>query len=828
MFQNYIYVAIRNLMKNKLYSAINILGLAIGLAACILIALYVRDELSYDRFWQDSDRIHRMKVVFDLPGREPIVTDTSMGPLKQAIKQYFSEEIEYSTRFNVNFYTTIKFDDKVFSQQVMWTDPETVDIFDFTVVKGDLRQTLNDNASIALDTEVAERFFGDDDPIGKTVTITFFNVTRDFTVGAVYEKLPSNTVLRVPAMAKINEEELKRFSFLFASWTSVNNHTFIKLKEGADINSINNRMAQFTNDNAPFKGADLGAKGKTAADIVKLSTVPLVDIQLLPSNLGAFKPTGDVNNIIIFASIAVLVLLIACINFMNLATAKSTQRAREVALRKVLGASRKQLIIQFLGESILLALIGLVIGISFVELVMPTYNSFIGKSLFLNYSDPATVLSIVGLIFLVGGLAGIYPSLILSGFRPAATLKANKSSDTKGSLLFRNILVVIQFTISISLIICASVVYAQKLYATSMDPGYNKENLITIMGMQQKGVRNNRDAIKTEINKIPGIKISAYGSDSPSLSGESNTNVILPGANDGQSIILGYQTVDYDFFETFEITIVAGRAFSKDQALDMYPSAEGAEAGKVLQGNVIINESAVRRFGFASPNDALGKIIRHGSTRENPTDLTIIGVAADTHFQSLRKGVRPEIYFLDGARGVLTIRYAGNAQEMLSKVQAVWEEMMPDIPFYASFVAENVAAEFAQEQMIATMLAVFSGLAILVACLGLYGLAAFTAAKRTKEIGIRKVMGAGVMDVVQLLIWQFSKPVFIAALLAWPLSAWAMINWLQPFPLRLDSLWLIPFCLIAGLIAVMIAWITVGGNAAKVARANPIKALRYE
>lgn len=826
MFQNYISVAFRNLIKHKLYSAINIIGLAVGLAACVLITLFVRDELSYDTFWKDADQIYRMNTTFHVPGREPFVTVLSMGPAKEALGRYFSEEIEMVTRFNGER-PVIQYDGKVFTEEVYLTDPETVDMFSLEVVAGDLRASLNDNATLAINETFARKHFGDKNPIGEVMTLTYYTTTRDFQIGAVFKDLPHNSVMDFQALMMIDEADFERFPWEFATWTSVNNNIFYKLKDGVSPEAVAARMDEFTDSQMP-RWDSLPAETKQS-DLVVLSSQPLLDIQLYPAGAGEMKPTGDMKTVTIFVAIAGLILLIACINFMNLATAKSTQRAREVAIRKVMGAKRGQLVFQFLGESILLALIGLVLGIVLVELVLPLYSEFLNRELTFTYSDGITVSILLGLVAIVGLVGGVYPAIALSGFLPARVLKANKSAETSGSVALRNGLVVLQFTISIGLIVSTAVVYGQMIYGQTMDPGFRKENMLVLNNVGRDGIIERQEALKKEIMRLPGVNNATLTFDRPSGGNNSNTSVEIPGDPDAGSILLGRQAGDYDFFKTYDVPFVAGRDYDRDRANDGVPKRGDAKEGDILAGSMVINERAVRRLGFMTPENAVGKIVRLGIAEGVEADMEIIGVVPDIKYQSLREVIRPEMYLMDNSYyGALTIRFEGDPQALVSRIEAIWKQMAPTVPYAYEFVDEALAEEFEEEQALATMLGAFSMLAIAIACLGLYGLASFTAERRTKEIGIRKVLGASVVDIVRLLIWQFSKPVLVANLIAWPLASWGMLQWLESFPFRLDTWLLAPLCVVAGLIALAIAWITVGGNAAKVARSNPIKALRYE
>jgi putative ABC transport system permease protein len=367
------------------------------------------------------------------------------------------------------------------------------------------------------------------------------------------------------------------------------------------------------------------------------------------------------------------------------------------------------------------------------------------------------------------------------------------------------------------------------LYATNMDPGFNKDGLLAIMGANRSGAAEKQEALKEQILAIPGVTGVSLSSERPFSSNENNSSVEIPGNPDLGHILIGTMQIDDDFLQTMEIPLVAGRNFSRDYALDAYPEVANVEEGTVPSGNILVNEGALRRFGFGTPEQALGKEILVGLDEDTDALFTVVGVIADMHFQSLKTVKRPEMYFMHGSpTSNVLVRYSGNPVEIAAEVERVWRELIPTVPFAHEFSDEVAAREFEQEVNVAKMLGSFSALAVIIACLGLFGLASFTAERRTKEIGIRKVLGASVMSIVKLLIWQFSKPVLLANLLAWPIAAWGLMRWLQNFPYRLDSWILLPLLLMAGLVALAIAWATVGGNAARVATRNPVEALRYE
>ncbi|MFT6989379.1 MAG: putative ABC transport system permease protein [Paraglaciecola sp.] len=546
-------------------------------------------------------------------------------------------------------------------------------------------------------------------------------------------------------------------------------------------------------------------------------------------NMGDLTPMGDKTLIITFSIVAALILLIACINFMNLSTARVSHRAREVAMRKVLGASRGQVAVQFLSEAIALVLISLVLALALVELLLPLYNQALGKQLELNlFNDPQLVFALLGLGLLIGIGAGSYPAVFLSGFQPGHLLRSSKGAESKTSSSLRLTLVVVQFATSITLVVCTAVIYAQTLYAQSVDVGYvSADKLVLNVG----SAGDNRQRLKHELLKLPEISSVVYSSESPTQDNENNNYfTLLDGEHlvgDNLRLLLNYHDMGYGFFEAYDVKPLAGRLFSEDFGSDEIKQDTDAKNAQ-LTASVILNESALRKFGFTSPEQAIGKTLN--SANFQGQELNIIGIVPDIYFRSIKFGVRPTAYTMntDRLRMASLTFSTNNVAELMEKVESIWKQTVPMQPINLQFLDEMMKAQYAEESMQTKMFSVFSLLAIGIACLGLYGLASFTTERRTREIGIRKVMGASVKDIVALLIWQFSKPVIIANLIAWPVSIYAMLVWLESFSYRIDTLWLGPICLVVGGSLLLIAWATVGGNAAKVARANPIKALRQE
>ena len=546
-------------------------------------------------------------------------------------------------------------------------------------------------------------------------------------------------------------------------------------------------------------------------------------------------PGNDRRSIITFGVIAALILAMACVNFTNLATARASQRAREVALRKVLGANRRQLVTQFLGESVLVAGLAMLLALAFVELALPSFSAFLDADLAMTYfGEGGLILPIIGLVLLVGAAGGIYPAFYLSRFQPAKVLKANKSAaEASGSGSLRNILVVAQFAVSIGLIICTAIVYAQTVHARTADPGYKRDGLLQVENIGRREMFPLTETLIRELKQIDGVTAVGRTNIGVATRNNQNTGVQMPGRN--EPINIGNYSIDTGFFETMGIELLAGRLFDESRPMDdattPFPEDPVAERALVQRGlNVVLNELAVRRLGLGTPQAAVGKTIKMITDPEygGVINATIIGVVKDSRFRSIRETIDPIIFQASRmGQSWMLVRYnASDPARVRRDVEAVWKRIAPEIPFQAQFSEEIVGELYEAEEARAQTFAGFAVLAVIVACLGLFGLAAFTAERRTKEIGIRKVLGARSRDIVKLLAWQFSKPVIIANLIAWPIAWWVMRDWLNTFDTRID-LGPTPFVL-AGVLALAIAIGTIAGHAFKVARANPIHALRYE
>lgn len=821
LLNNYILTGWRNILNHKLFSSINIIGLAIGLAAVMLISLFVRDEISYDKFWHKADNIYRLHMSFVPTGRPVMNFSMAAGPINNVLKKDFPQ-INYSARVTRQQPTLI-LNNKFFQEDISVVDADFLNIFDFDAVQGNMSNALNDNSSLVLNETLAIKYFATTDVIGKIITIDFDIFKRDYKISAIIKDMPNNSQVNITSMILLNEEDWTEQEWMFDSWFSANSQQYFTVIPGTDIDDINKQMPAFIDRNFPRESGD----DTLISSFVILDAMTIKDLHLKAPGNGEYRTMGSMNTVLAFSIIAMLILIIASINFMNLSTARASQRAKEVSLRKVMGASRKNLIFQFIGESILLTLFSLLLALVIVELTLPIYNDFIGKSLVVDYAS-SDLINIIILAISAGILGGIYPAFILSNFRPAQVLKANKSAKTGASVKLRSALVILQFSFSISLFVATAVVYGQMLYAKSMDLGYNKDNMLILHDVNRDAALKKLALLIDEFNRMENVENVTWSDFTPGRRQENNTTIRTPDLTANESVLLGNRSVGYNYFNSYDIALTSGREYDKEHN-DIRATTDAIRKGDGYTSSIMINETGLRHLDLGDAQQAIGKILYRGLGSDLEAEFQIIGVVPDIHFDSLKAEIRPEIYVLrhDYAAHI-SIRFNGDPLIILEKARNLWQQEIPSVAFNYDFAKNAVAEQYQSEEGEAVMFAAFSGLAIFIACLGLYGLASFTAERRTKEIGIRKVMGANVADIVKLLLWQFSVPVIIANLIAWPVSYYAMSFWLESFSYRIESFIIILFCLIAGLGALVISWATVASNSIRVAKSNPIKALRYE
>ena len=785
MIKNYLKIALRNIKKHKWYSFINIAGLAIGMTCCILILLWVQDELSYDRFHENASDIYR--VIQDINFTDHSTTWTiTQGPLGPSLKKDFPEIINAARITGRGFRLT--YNDRSFDEAVGMADPSIFEMFTFPLMKGDPAAALSDPNSIVLTEKMAEKYFGDENPIGKTIKA---DNKYDFLVTGVLKKIPLNSHLQFDFIIPfIFGREL---NYTVDRWGNSQFRTYVQLQKGIPVQEVIQKISGYLYDKP------------TIEKDARLNLQPLIRIHL-HSNYEFDSAHGDITYVTIFSLVAFFILFIACINFMNLATARSGNRAREVGMRKVAGAHRTDIIKQFFGESILLAFIALVFALIIVKLLLPAFNNLAAKELSMNISGNLLgLLVLFGIALLTGIISGSYPAIFLSSFQPARVLKGSLQSGQKGSV-FRKILVVTQFTLTILLIICTVVVYNQLNYLRNKKLGYDKEHMI-YMGMRGE-MRAKFDTLKNELLKNSNILGITASSNVPTY-GYSFSNSLWhwEGQNPDEETLMRAVFIDDDYFKTFGMEMAEGRSYSREFSTD------ATEA-------IIVNEEAVKAMKMKSP---LGKRLSL-----NEHNFKIIGVVKNYNFRSLRQKIDPLIliYERQASRALFAKLKSDNISQTIGYIEKIREKFAPGYPFNYHFLDEALDDLYRSEERIGTIFRYFSVLAIFISCLGLFGLASFMAEQRTKEIGIRKVLGATVSNIVLLLSKEFAKWVFVANVIAWPIAYYAVNKWLQGFAYRTTiGLWIF---ILAAVMVLFIALLTVSYQSFKAAMANPVNALKYE
>jgi putative ABC transport system permease protein len=800
MLKNYLKIAMRNILRNKAFSLINISGLAIGMACCILILLFVQDELTYDSYHEKADQIYRLIALNKSGGEERY-----LAPIGAPVAEIFAEtlpEIQKAVRLNRGSRVLVEYQDRrFFEERFFFGDPAVFDVFDFAILRGNPQTALAAPFAVVITETTAHKYFGDADPVGKSFVV---DKNRSYNITAVMKDVPSNSHFHFDFLASLEtlaslhgERYLKHPGYLAF-------YTYLLLGENTDPRELEGKMAEGVRQ----------SYGEKIAAMRTFLLQPLKSIHLQSRLEYEIEANSSIAFVYIYSAIALCILLIAAFNFVNLSTARSTKRAREVGMRKVLGAFRYQLTKQFLGETILFSILSLFFALVLVRLFLPFFNSLAGKQLPLNFVfSPSVLLGLLGIIAVVGILGGLYPAVFLSAFEPMRTLKGRLGSGGK-SRFFRRILVVVQFTISIVLIIGAFVIRNQLHYMRSQNLGFDKEQVIVIP-MHDQNTRKASDYIKTEfMNNSSVLRVTA----SSSVPGKPVINIAyrLEGLPDDEHFSMDTFFVDYDFLETIGIQVTQGRGFSK-------------EFGTDEESAFMLNEAAIRELNWQKalnkqviwPSDLrrLDAIVKKGQ---------VVGVVKDFHLASLHESIGPVLFQVRPS----SFRYISarispvNIPETLSFFRKKWAQLSPAFPFEYTFLDEDFDKLYRSDEKVGRIVGIFSMLAIIVACFGLFGLASFAAEQRTKEIGIRKVLGASVPGIIFLLSREFTKWVLVANILAWPIAYFSMTRWLQNFAYKM-SLGLGIFFL-SGLLAFAIALATVSYQSIKAAVSDPINSLRYE
>jgi len=807
MIRNYIKTAIRSLSKNKGFTAINVLGLALGLASCLLIIFYVFDELNYDRYNTKADRIYRVNEDIRFGGNSNSYA-VAPAPLASALKSDFPE-IEQVVRFRSRGgFQVKKGNQNIQEDKVVYADPGLFKVFTLPIIDGDPVTALNDTHSVVITEKAAQKYFNRTNVVGQILTI---NDTSLYKITGVIKDIPKQSHFNFDffiSMASTPEGKDD-------AWFSSNFNTYVLLRPGTDFNKFQAKIPAFFESHAgPQLQSVLHltfAKFEQGGNYFRINFTPITKIHLYSNREAELGMNGDIEFIYMFSAIALFILLIACVNFMNLSTARSANRAREVGVRKVLGSPRKYLIAQFLTESIIVTLIGAIIAFFAAWALLPLFNQMSGKELTITVQTMVWIVPLmIALVLIIGALAGSYPALFLSGFQPIEVLKGKLASGFKGGML-RSFLVVFQFTISIFLIIGTLVIYNQLKYIQSKDLGYNRNEVFTVWNVNVLG--NNAKAFKQEVKQLIGVQNATMTGALPNT-GYWNSSTVFKGpiADQKNSVLSQGWVVDEDYIATLGMKMQLGRNFSRDMPTDSTA--------------IVINETAEKMLGFKNP---INQLIYYPQDSKALVlkPYHIIGVMKDFNFQSLRANVTPLILFMGNNEGGLSIRAnAANIPALLNQIKSKWTAFSPNQEFNYTFMNQDFDAVYRTEQRTGTIFVSFTTLAIVIACLGLFGLAAYAAEQRTKEIGIRKVLGASMSTIVQMLSKDFIKLVLIAIIIASPLAWWAMNKWLQDFAYRIHIQWWV--LAIAGSGAILIAFITISFQSIKAALTNPVKSLRSE
>lgn len=802
MLKNYLKIALRNFRRQKLFSLINIFGLALGIACTILILLWVENELSYDHFNQKADRIYRLYGDLTLGGSlrsAPLIG----APVAPALKQAFPE-VENTVRMSAFGSVSAKHEDKEFKEDnIIYSDNSIFEIFTLPFINGDPATALSARFSIVLTDQTAKKYFGSKNPLGKTLR---FSDGHDYTITGVIKDVPQNSHITFDIICSY-DTWIFRNENAAESWGNMGQTAYILAKPGVDFKALEKKFESVVEEN-------LGSRIKRVGATFKLGLQPLLRIHLFSNFENDTAKIGSIAYVYLFSGIAFFILFIACINFVNLSTARYSNRALEVGLRKTLGASRKSLVMQFLGETIFVTSFAAILGLVFAFISLPLLSSLTEEKYSLGLLvQPLFFLGIVFSILVIGIIAGVYPAIFLSAFQPVKILKGNLKRGAASSV-FRRILVVGQFSISIALIVGTLIIYNQVQFVKNKNLGFNKEQVLTLPYPQNShGLSEN--SLRQELTSVTGVLNAGFSSYLPGT-GFNMRNFRPEGRTEEESILMQQLSIEPNLLPTLGIEITEGRNFSTTMQTD-------------LQDAVIINEITANRLGWKDP---IGKLLfttgRGVDGQPTELQLKVVGVVNDFHTLSLHSKIEPLVIFYNqsGFSSIAIKLSSGKISETVSKLRNRWETLFPDQPFDYAFLDESFNNLYRSEEQMDKIFFSFSLLAILISCLGLFGLATYLTERRTKEVGIRKVMGASLSGILFLLSKEFTKWVLIANVIAWPIAYYFMNEWLKEFAYRINiTLW--PF-LFSGLIALLIAVLTVSYQSIKAALAIPVKSLRYE
>lgn len=806
MLKNFFKVAVRILRRDKIYSFINIFGLAIGVTCCLLILLYINSELGYDNFHKKAERIYRVNTDLKFGGNElalPVCSDM-VGLM---MKKDYPQVEEYTRIYTYDDSRLVKKGNDFYEERgIAFADSTFFKVFSFPVIYGNTKHILNEPNTVLITESIAKKYFGTSNAVGKFIE-TNDNRNTNFKVTAVLKDMPENSHLRFSMIFP-----MLNLSYDWGNFVSANFRTYLLLKPGTDYKEIDKKLVEYNVRYAfPFAKKFMNIESidafMKAGNRLENTLIPIKDIHLYSKRIQELSPTGTIEYVYIFSAIAIFILVIACVNFMNLTTASSANRAREVGIRKVLGTERKNLISQFLLESTLMACVSVLFAVLFTVLLLPYFNEISAKELKIHeLSSVPFILLILALPLIIGMLAGSYPALFLSKFMPSEIIKGKLSGGSKSRKL-RSALVVFQFAASVILISGTVVIYNQLNFIQNKNLGYQKDQLLIINGTHSL---NNVEAFRNEMLTVPGVSSATISGFLPVPSNR-NFNGLFTDASMGadKGLTMQQWKVDYDYLNTIGIQLKSGRNFSRDYGTDT--------------ASAILNETAVKQLGFTSPFGKKVYILEQKGLKS----YNVIGVVKDFHFESMRQDIGGLCFVLGLNVDNITLKInAANTPAIISKAESLWKNKTAGLPFSYGFMDESFDKIYKAEQRVGSITFSLALLAIVIACLGLFGLATFLAEQRTKEIGIRKVLGASIPSLLFMLVKEFLKWILIANIIAWPISYYLMNNWLQDFAYRTKITWMV--FVTVGILSFVIALVTVAYQSIKAALSNPIDALRYE
>ncbi|MEX2511997.1 MAG: ABC transporter permease [Cyclobacteriaceae bacterium] len=808
MIKNYFKIFFRTLRKQPSYTLINIFGLAVGMASSILIFLFVQHELSYDQYHEKSDRIFRVsRAWFNQDGAISLHLGHAAPPFGPLLKSDFDEQIVEAVRL-MNTSVIIREENKVFQEErFFFADPEVFEVFSWNLLEGNPNDALSFPDGLVISASMAKKYFGDRDPMGRTLDLRIGSNNYNGQVRGIMEDIPDNSHFQADFFASMEPvvDFYGGYEAMMSNFGSNNFATYLLLEEGVQMDDINGQLSAFVDRHIPA-----GGQGIPASLGTQLFLWPLTDIHLHSNLDSEVEPNSNIEYVYIYGAIALFILLIACINFMNLATARSAKRALEVGLRKVMGADRQLLVKQFMGETTLMSVAALLIALLLARLAFPFFNDFTGKELSMNLIDhPEYLVGFVGMVILVGLIAGSYPSLFLSGFQPANVLKGTYKIGSIHEKL-RSFLVIGQFAISIALIVAVMVVINQLEYMKNKDLGFEKEEIAVLPAFDE--FSENIALFRNRWMQHPGIDEVAIASRIPSgrLLDSQGTQAEVDGQLTPINTRIADVHISHSFMKAFGMQILEGRDF------DILLASDSSEA-------FILNESAVRAIGWTSPASAIDKQFNYGNRRGH-----IIGVVKDFHFESLHQPISPMVFMVPDTRiNQVAVKLSKTGrEEALAYLREEWLAMRPDYPLEITFVADKFDEQYQAEEKVGAVFGFFAGLAILISVLGLFGLSAYSTEQRLKEIGIRKVLGASSWNIVSLLGKDFLKLVLIGFVIAVPLAWMGMSKWLENFAYHIPVSWVI--VAISGCLALLIAAITVSSQSFRAALVNPVDTFRKE